>query len=196
MLKRTLVAVFIVAWSIIGAPAFVKATPIVAAPYVTVGVGDTFSIPISITDAADLTSWQFDLAFDPTIVQANFVTEGPFMSHFGSTLFIPGVVVNAAGLISITADFYLDLPPLPSGNGVLADIEFLALAPGVSPLTFSNVFLNLSDQGFDIANGQITVIGKDGTLFVWCVRGGQGVAERRKRWPDTSISRFPGRRGT
>jgi hypothetical protein len=38
----------------------------------------------------DLTSWQFDLAFNPIIVQANLVTEGPFMSAFGATLFIPG----------------------------------------------------------------------------------------------------------
>jgi hypothetical protein len=40
---------------------------------------------------------------------------------------------------------------------VLANIQFTALAPGVSPLTFSNVFLDLSDQGFSTVNGQITV---------------------------------------
>jgi hypothetical protein len=87
------------------------------------------------------------------------VTEGPFMSAFGTTLFTPGVIDNVTGLISLVADFYVDLPPNPSGTGVLAEIEFTALGPGVSPLTFSNVFLNLSDQGFSITNGQITVTG-------------------------------------
>ena len=35
---------------------------------------------------------------------------------------------------------FIAISPPPSGDGVLANIEFTALAPGVSPLTFSNVF--------------------------------------------------------
>ncbi len=160
MLKRTLLGVFIFALPVIGAPAFVNAVTI-SAPFVTVGVGDTFTIPISITDAVELTSWQIDLAFDPAIVQANSVTEGPFLSSSGtaSTLFIPGFIDNVGGSILGVADLYTDIGTPPSGDGVLANIEFTALAPGVSPLTFSNVFLNLSVTGFDIANGQITVTG-------------------------------------
>jgi hypothetical protein len=42
---------------------------------------------------------------------------------------------------------------------VLAEIQFLAIFPGVSPLALSNVFLNLSGEGFEIADGQITVTG-------------------------------------
>ncbi len=143
------------------APALVKAAQIqtISAPFVTVGVGDTFTVPVSITDTPDLTSWQFDLAFDPSIVNADSVTEGPLMSSFGMTSFGPGVIDNTSGLISLVTDSYVDLPPDPSGSGVLADVDFTALAPGVSPLTLQNVFLNLSDTGFDIANGQITVTG-------------------------------------
>ena len=136
-----------------------QADPIISAPLVTVNVGDTFIIPISIADATDLTSWQFDLAFNPTIVNLNSVTEGPLMSSFGLTLFGPGAIDNIAGLISLVTDSYIDLPPEPSGSGVLADIEFTALAPGVSPLTFSNVFVNDLDEGFRATNGQITVGG-------------------------------------
>ncbi len=106
---------------------------------------------------ADLTSWQFDLAFNPTLVRANSVTEGPFLSAFGATLFGSGAVDNIAGRISLVTDSYLDLPRQPSGSGVLANIEFTALAAGVSPLTFSNIFLNDVDQGFSATNGQITV---------------------------------------
>jgi hypothetical protein len=134
----------------------------ISAPYDTVGVGDTFTIPISITGATDLTAWQFELAFNPAILQANFVEEGTFLSSFGPTLYLAGFIDNNAGLISGVADFYIDLPPNPSGDGVLANIDFVAIAPitpGVSPLTFSNVFLNWLDSGFDISNGQITVTG-------------------------------------
>ena len=141
------------------APRPVEAIPIVTIGSATVAVGDLVTIPLSITGADDLTSWQFDLAFDPAVVQANAVAEGPFLSSFGTTLFGPGVIDNSTGLISIVTDAYVDLPPTPSGDGVLAGIDFLALAPGVSPLVLSSVFLNLSFEEFDIQQGQITVIG-------------------------------------
>jgi hypothetical protein len=134
----------------------------VSAPVVTVGVGDAFSIPISVADVPDLTSWQFDLSFAPDIVTATSITEGPFLSSFGTTLFVPGVIDNTSGLISLTSDFFVDLPPDPAGDGILASIGFTAHAAGVSPLTFSGTFLNLLDVGFDVVNGQITVRGDQG----------------------------------
>jgi Cohesin domain len=136
-----------------------QADSVISSPLVTVNVGDRFVVPISIADATDLTSWQFDLGFNPTIVNVDSVTEGPLMSSFGLTLFGPGVIDNTAGLISLVTDSYADLPPDPSGSGVLANIEFTALAPGVSPLTFSNAFVNDLDGGFGATNGQIIVGG-------------------------------------
>ena len=75
MVKRTLLVALLFALLVILAPTFVEADPVISAPFVTVGVGDTFTIPVSITGATDLTSWQFDLAFNPAIVTANSVTE-------------------------------------------------------------------------------------------------------------------------
>ena len=114
------------------------------------------------------------------------------MSSFGTTLFSPGVIDNGTGLISLVTDSYVDLPPNPSGDGVLATIELTALAVGVPSLTLSNVFLNFSDQDFTHVNGQVTVTvvpepstvallttglaGNDDKTdpgLVWCVRGGQ-----------------------
>jgi hypothetical protein len=158
-MTRTLLAALALASLVMLHPLPSQAVPVISAPFVTVGVGDTFAIPISITGITDLTFWQFDLAFNPAIVNANSVTEGPFMSAFGATLFTPGVIDNVAGLISLVANSYVDFPPDPSGSGVLAEIEFTALGPGVSPLTFSNLFLNLSDLEFSITNGQIKVTG-------------------------------------
>ena len=148
-MTRTRLAALAIAALVILQPLRVAADPVLSAPFVTVGVGDTFTIPISITGATDVTSWQFDL-----------VTEGPFMSAFGTTFFTPGVIDNVTGLISLVADAYVDLPPDPSGSGVLANIEFTALAPGVSTLTFANVFVNDLDSGFQTTNGQVTVTGR------------------------------------
>jgi hypothetical protein len=137
-------------------PLRVEADPIISAPFVTVGVGDTFTIPISITGAVDLQFFQFDLSFAPLIVHANVggATAGALLPpdwFFTS----PGAVDNTGGhILGVSAS-----GSAFSGSGVIADIEFTALAPGVSPLIFSNVFLNLSDEGFSLANGQITVTG-------------------------------------
>jgi general secretion pathway protein D len=160
MVKRTLLVALSFALLVILAPTLVEADPVISAPFVTVGVGDTFTIPVSITGATDLTSWQFDLAFNPAIVTANSVTEGPFLSSSGtqSTVFVPGFIDNGGGNILGVADLFTDISLPPSGSGVLANIEFLALAPGVLSLTFSNVAVNLFES-FEIADGQVTVTG-------------------------------------
>ena len=185
MLKRLSAAILLT--TAVGLqPSAAEAIPIVSAPSVIVEVGDVFTVPILIADAADLTTWQFDLAFDPSVVQAGAVSEGTFMSDFGGTFFVPGIADNTSGLISLVSASYIDLPPLPAGSGVLAELEFVALSPVVSPLMFSNVFLNLSDQGFQTVDGAITVVGdppvepvpEPGTLVL--VGAGLAAAARRR----------------
>lgn len=166
------------------------AVPTISAPSVTVGLGDTLTIPISITDAVDLQFFQFDLSFAPLIVQANMAgaTAGallPFDWFFTS----PGAVDNTGGAIlgvSASGSAF-------SGSGVIANVEFTALAAGISPLNLSGVFLNLSDQGFTVTNGQICVTPCDQTPQVpepttlvlmasgLVLLGAQRLARRRRR---------------
>ena len=133
-----------------------RATPVIAAPFVTAAVGDVVMIPISITDADDLSFFQFDLSFAASIVQAD--DEGasagtllPGDWFFTST----GAIDNVNGAILGVAASGLPF----AGTGVIANVEFTAVSEGVSPLTISSVFLNLSDQGFESLSGQITVTG-------------------------------------
>jgi len=44
--------------------------PVLTSGSETVNVGDVFTIPISIADTDGLTSFQFDLAFNPSIIAA------------------------------------------------------------------------------------------------------------------------------
>jgi hypothetical protein len=157
MMKRIIWTALALSSFLALAPAPAGASPVISVGTAIVNSNNTFTVPISVAGVTDLTSWQFDLTFNPAIVQATSVTEGPFLSTSGTkvTLFVPGFVLG--GVVSGVADFYSDLPPGPSGSGVLADVQFQGLSHGVSPLTLSNVFLNLSDQGFSIANGQISV---------------------------------------
>ena len=154
VLNRTILAALVLASLAILAPALVNADPIISAPNVTASVGDTVTIPISITDAVDLQFFQFDLSFAPLVVQANTAgaTAGALLP--GDWFFTsPGTVDNTGGQILGVSAFGSAV----SGSGVIADIEFQAIAPGTSPLTFQNVQLNLSDTGFTTTDGQITV---------------------------------------
>jgi hypothetical protein len=138
----------------------------------TVNVGDVFTIPISIASAQDLTSFQFDLAFDPTVIKALSLTDigtdfakaaiidGGFLTG------IAGFVDNTTGVLSGVAD---SMSGLTTGagltpNGVVVDATFQALAIGVAPLTLSNAFLtdngvplSSANGNFELVNGQVNV---------------------------------------
>ncbi len=152
----------------------------------TVDVGDVFAIPVTITNVAGLTSFQFDLAFDPTIITALGFTdigtdfEAAATSGGGFLTGITGFIDDTTGLLSGIAN---SISGLVTGNGLtpggsVVDIEFQALAAGVSPLTLSNAFLTdngaplSSDNGdFLLQNGQAAVIGpapvpEPGTLLL------------------------------
>jgi cohesin domain-containing protein/PEP-CTERM motif-containing protein len=140
----------------------------------TVHVGDVFAIPISVANVAGLTSFQFDLAFNPAVIKALSLTdtgtdfETAATAGGGALTGITGFIDNATGLLSGAAD---SISGLVTGNGLtpggaLVDIQFQALAVGISPLTLSNAFL--TDNGvplssangdFLLQNGQVTVIG-------------------------------------
>src|SRR5450759_3321052 len=78
-----------------------QAIPFISAGSATKSVGDIFTIPISITGAVDLTSFQFDLAFNALVLQvtATGVTESNFFTQADITVFDPGFVDNTAGHI-------------------------------------------------------------------------------------------------
>jgi hypothetical protein len=159
MLKRTLLLALAVASLVMLHPARAEALPLISAgtsfPGPTPG---TFIVPIEITDAVELINWQFDLAFDPAVVQINEacdpftdsfcglltgpVTEGPF-TQGPFSLFVPGVIDNNNGLLSIVAGAFQDLPPAPSGDGILAYVEFITIDdtgnPNIRVTDFSTV---------------------------------------------------------
>ena len=110
--------------------------------------------PIEISGANNLATWTFDLLFNPASVNVidspncdpflpdlycNFgfagVTEGPFTSSGGTrfTLFLPGFIDNTSGMLDAVYGAYADIAPGPSGNGVLAYVEFTTISAQESP---------------------------------------------------------------
>lgn len=117
-----------------------------------------FVVPIEILAAVELMSWQFDLRFDPSDVRINVgcnpltdsfcdpfngpVTEGPFFSSRAQfpTLFVPGFIItdlagDQTGALLGVAGAWQDPPPGPSGDGILAYVEFITTTSGTGAST-------------------------------------------------------------
>jgi general secretion pathway protein D len=124
------------------------------------GIGDTFTLDVLANDVTDMFSFQFDLSFDPVLLQASGVTEGPFLATGGAAFFIPGLIDNTAGTISFTADTLIGAIPGVSGSGTIASVEFQALAVGSSPISTGNILL--LDSGF----GTIDTTPVNGTVNI------------------------------
>lgn len=135
-----------------------------AAPAAAVQVGDTFTLDVLVEQVPDLYAFQFDLAFDPTLVQAGAVMEGDFLSAGGrATFFLPGAIDNIAGTVSFTANTLVGPGPVVSGDGIVVHLTFNALAPGHSDMTFGNVIL------LDSSLAELATTAIDGAIVVTAV---------------------------
>ena len=119
----------------------------------------TFALPIEIAGGDQITSWQFDLTYDAADVQVNTVcdpfsgdiycalltgpvTEGDFFASGAPfNLLVPGfidldpITFAQTGLLFGVNGAFGGSAPFPSGNGVLAFVEFTVLGSGDSPIT-------------------------------------------------------------
>jgi len=112
-------------------------------------------------DIVDLYAFQFDVAFNPAVLSAIGLWEGPLLATGGSTFFIPGAIDNTLGTISFTANTLVGATSGSSGSGGLATIYFTALGPGTSPVDLSNIVLldsGLNDIVASSQNGTVDVL--------------------------------------
>jgi hypothetical protein len=107
----------------------------------TVSQGSTFIVGVNIAGVTDLYDFQFDLSFNPAVINATNVSEGMFLSGGGSTFFIPGTIDNTSGNVTFNVATLLSAVPGVSGNGTLALFDFTTLTSGTSAFTISNVIL-------------------------------------------------------
>jgi hypothetical protein len=153
------------------------AVPIISAGSATVNVGDTFAIPISVSSASDLMAFQFDLSFNSSIL--NVVSFTDIATDFDAAATSGGGALTGIsgfhlpGLLSGVADSISGAFSGLSGNGVIAEIEFNAIASGISPLALSNIFLNFVDSGFSAANGDVCVSAPRSSACAPAAVGGQ-----------------------
>jgi hypothetical protein len=144
-------------------------------PTMKVGIGDAFSINISVSPDVQIAGVQFNLSFTPSILQATGVTEGNLLSQGGaSTFFQPGTISNGAGTITNVAGAIITPGASVLTAGTFAIVSFTASAAGTSALTLSGVIVGNKD-GVAVATtttgGSVTVypdwdVNMDGSVNV------------------------------
>ena len=100
-------------------------------------IDDTFTLDISAETVFDMAGWQFDIAFDPAILEAISVSEGNFLKTGGTTFFQGGSIDNATGKITDLSAARLSTQGV-SGTGTLLQVRFKAKSDGETKLALQN----------------------------------------------------------
>ena len=107
-------------------------------PHTPIYIGDTFPLDIHAENISDLAGWQFDIAFDPAVLEAINVSEGDFLkTDGGNTFFQSGSIDNAAGKIAGLSAIRLSTQGV-TGTGTVLQVTFKAKSPGETELTLQN----------------------------------------------------------
>ena len=134
---------------------------------------DTFTLDIGAKDVFDLAGWQFDIAFDPAILEAINVSEGNFLKKGGTTLFQSGSIDNAAGKITGLSAIRLSTQGV-SGTGALLQVTFKAKSAGETELALQNFqFGAISGESILAGPHQITIVVEGGLAAGDVNRDGQ-----------------------
>ena len=133
----------------------------------TVNIGNIFTLPVSVSNVSDLYAFQFDVSFNPAVLELLGISEGAFLPTAGATFFTPGAIDNLAGTATFTADSLLGPVAGASGSGDLASFQFRAIGFAASDLTLSNVVLldsSLNDIAFTTQPGKVDVVPEPASL--------------------------------
>ena len=101
-------------------------------------IGDTFTFDVRAENISNLAGWQFDIAFDSTVLEALDVSEGDFLKTDGGvTFFQSGRIDNAAGKITGLIAGRISEGGV-SGSGSVLQVRFKAKSHGETRLALQN----------------------------------------------------------
>ncbi len=127
-----------------------------------VGPSETFTIQVVIEGANDLGAFQFELTYDPAILQVTEAALGDFLGSTGrSGVPVGPEVDNQKGRVKLGAISFGSAAG-PSGSGVLATITCVAQGEGSTVLRLLDVqVLNTeaNAQSVTVQNGQVVARG-------------------------------------
>ena len=119
-------------------------------------IGDTFTFDVRAESVSDLAGWQFDIGFDPKILEAIDVSEGNFLkTDGGATFFQGGRIDNAAGKITGLIAGRISEGGV-SGSGSILQVRFKAKSEGETDLALRNFEFGAS-TGENIPAGPLEI---------------------------------------
>jgi len=110
-------------------------------PGTTLFVGDTFFVTIYVQDVGPgLSAVQFDLEYDPDILQITSTGPESFLSSTGRNVYCPPLAEISTGVIRQACASSGNAPG-PVETGDVIELTFKGIGVGISPLTISNSLL-------------------------------------------------------
>ena len=134
----------------------------VSAPTQSVSLGTQFTVNILVQPNSPIVGAQFNLSFNPSLVNVNNVTEGNlFKQNDANTYFIPGTINNNTGIVTGVACVAIGNGQSVSNPGTFAVITMTARTnTGTSTLNLSNVMIgdiNGQSLGVTLVNSQVII---------------------------------------
>ncbi len=150
-------------------------------------INQTIFLDIRVENVSNLGGFQSDIFYNTDVIHATSATAGDFIGSTGRSPFPLGPEIdnniNPGKLIFGAATFGVGAGP--TGDGILATVEFVAQANGNSIVALQNVLLSdISGQELaisNISNATITVGGGTGTIGL-AVTNTNDAGEGSLRW--------------
>lgn len=104
-----------------------------------VGIGNTVTVNINITNGLNVWSWGAGFKFNPAVLNCTNVFEGEFLKRSGLTLWMAGAINNTKGEAATTSSSCTSGNLPVSGSGQLMYATFKVKATGISDIHLLNV---------------------------------------------------------
>jgi hypothetical protein len=123
------------------------------------GMGETFTLDVKIENAADVFGFQFDVDYDPAILEFTNAAQGGFLNNNGQENTFCVDYKNSTGLVKNVACTRMGRTSV-YGSGVLEKLTFKVIGIGVSNVKLLNVKIagsNAEKINSTVLNGEVTV---------------------------------------
>ena len=121
-------------------------------------IGDIFTLDIRAENVFDLAGWQFDIAFDSSVLEAIDTSEGDFLkTDGGATFFQSGSIDNTAGKITGLIAGRISEGGVSGSDSVL-QVRFKAKSEGETELALQNfLFGSVTEESIPAAPLEIHI---------------------------------------
>lgn len=160
-MKKISIILFVV---FLGIQMYSQTTLLVNPSSQTIGASEVFTTTIEILQVSNLGAWEFEVSFDPSLLQANNITLGSFAGSTGNTVIpIASNIDNVNGILESAVSSFGSNQGA-SGSGVLISIEWVSAGSITNSITTDLILQN--EQILELNATPIPVTLQNGTITI------------------------------